>query len=261
MAKEISFSISKEKLVKLIDTLKDLSKLDDKVYFKIDNKNTLLYSMVGQNNSVNAFKSFVYKTHDVFDIDEIDNTINFIGKSAKSIARNLQIMMGFDIDDYKGKISYDEFGDELYSDRLYFRNGNKLRQNFYGDQPDVMGMKISVDKIKQIIKLDDADFSFDLSASDFDKIKKLATPDTQMNIFYLNTFERDGEHHVSIGEGSWDITVAKTDYTTPRTLAFPKKYFKTIGMVDGNAKIYIFDTSLMVSTDDSDLLISIEITV
>lgn len=259
--KELAFSISKEKLHKLIDTLKDLSKLDDKVLIKFDPKNTLIYSLVGEGQSVNAFKSFVFKTDELFDIDEFDRTIMFIGKSAKGIARSLKIMSDFELDTYKGIIYYDELGDELFSDRIYFRSGNKLRQSFNGDDPRSMNTKISVDKIKEFIKLEDADFTFDLAASDFDKIKKLATPDAEMNIFYMNTYEKDGENFVSIGEGVWELTVAETEYAHPRTLAFPKKYFKTIGMVDGNAKIHVFDTSLMVSTPESDLLISIEVTV
>ena len=259
--KELAFSISKEKLHKLIDTLKDLSKLDDKVLIKFDPKNTLIYSLVGEGQSVNAFKSFVFKTDELFDIDEFDRTIMFIGKSAKGIARSLKIMSDFELDTYKGIIYYDELGDELFSDRIYFRSGNKLRQSFNGDDPRSMNTKISVDKIKEFIKLEDADFTFDLAASDFDKIKKLATPDAEMNIFYMNTYEKDGENFVSIGECVWELTVAATEYAHPRTLAFPKKYFKTIGMVDGNAKIHVFDTSLMVSTPESDLLISIEVTV
>ena len=258
---ELDFSISKDNLLKLIQTLKDLSKLDDKVLFKFDKKNTLIYSLVGEGQSVNAFKSFIYKTNELFDIEDFEETIIFIGKSAKGIARSLQIMSDFDIDTFKGKIYYDELGDSFFSDRIYFRSGNKLRQSFYGDDPRMMNTQISVDKIKQFIRLDDADFSFDLLASDFDKIKKLASPDAEMNIFYMNTFERDGENFVSIGENSWELTVAETEYSHPRTLAFPKKYFKTIGMIDGSAKIYVFDTSLMVSTPESDLLISIEVTV
>jgi hypothetical protein len=170
-------------------------------------------------------------------------------------------MSDFDIDVFNGKIYYDELGDNFFSDRIYFRSGNKLRQSFGGDDPRSMNTQISVEKIKQFIKLEDADFSFDLTADDFDKIKKLATPDTEMNICYMNTYEKDGENFVSIGEGTWELTVAETDYKHPRTLAFPKKYFKTIGMTDGSAKIYVFDRSLMVSTQESDLLISIEITV
>ena len=258
---EIAFSISKDNLHKLIDTLKDLSRLDDKVLFKFDKENTLIYSLVGEGQSVNAFKSFIFKTNELFDIEEFDETIMYIGKSAKGIARNLQIMSDFDMDTFKGKIQYDELGDEFFSNLISFRSGNKLRQSFYGDDPRAMNTRISVDKIKEFIKLDDADFTFELAASDFDKIKKLATPDTEMNIFFMNTYEKDGEYFVSIGEGAWELTVAETDYSYPRTLAFPKKYFKTIGMTDGSAKIYVFENSLMVSTPESDLLISIEVTV
>ena len=258
---ELSFSITKDNLNKLTETLKDLSRLDDNVLFKFDNDNTLIYSLVGEGQSVNAFKSFIYKTKVLFEIDDFEDTIRYIGKSAKSLARNFQIMSSFEIDVYKGKIYYDQLGDELFSDRIYFRSGNKLRQSFNGDDPRAMNTQISVEKIKEHVRLEDADFNFELSADDFDKIKKLATPDAEMNIFYLNTYEKDGKNYVSIGEGYWDLTVAETEYVHPRTLAFPKKYFKTIGMTDGLAKIYVFDTSLMVSTEDSDLLISIEVTV
>ena len=66
---EIEFSISKDNLFKLIQTLKDLSKLDDQVLFKFDNKNTLIYSLVGEGQNVNAFKSFIFKTNEIFDIE------------------------------------------------------------------------------------------------------------------------------------------------------------------------------------------------
>lgn len=258
---EVGFSISKDNLSKLIGTLKDLSKLDDKVLFKFGSKNTLIYSLVGEGGSVNAFKSFIFKTDELFDMDDFEGEIMFIGKSTKGMARHLQIMLDFEMDEYKGKIHYDTLGDSLYSDNIYFRSGNKLRQSFGGGDPSSMNTQITVEKIKQFIKLEDADFSFDLDSSDFDRIKKLATPDAEMNIFYMTTYEKDTEHFVSIGEGAWELTVAQTDFPHPRTLAFPKKYFKTIGMTNGSAKIYVFDNALMVSTPDSDLLISIEVTV
>jgi hypothetical protein len=86
--KELGFSLSKDNLLKLIDTLRDLSRLDDKVLFKFDRENTLIYSLVGEGQSVNAFKSFIYKTNDLFDIEDFDETITYIGKSAKLMARS-----------------------------------------------------------------------------------------------------------------------------------------------------------------------------
>lgn len=260
---KISFSINKDNLAKLIQTLKDLSKLDDKVLFKFDNEHILIYSLVGEGGSINAFKSFVYNTKELLTVKDFDETIIFIGQSSKVLARNLHIMSLFDLDEYQGDIFFDELGGAFYSDRIQFKADKKLKQNVYGDDPTAMNSQITVEKIKQFIVLEDADFSFDLSAGDFDKIKKLATPDVEMNIFYMNVYENDadGKHYISIGEGSWELTVAETEYTTCKSLAFPKKYFKTIGMTDGSARIYMFDTSLMVQTPDSELLISIEVSI
>ena len=257
--KELSFSIKKDSLSKLIETLKDLSRLNDKVLFKIDKENTLIYTLVGTGQSVNAFKNFIFKTNDLFyGIGEFDDTINYIVKSAKLMFRTLQIISSFDID-VTGNIYFDNMGDLVFSDRIYIKAGTKLRQNFYGGDPSSMNINITIDTIKEFIDVDNANFDFDLSGDDFDKLKKLASSDDVINIFYLNTFERDGSNHVSIGEGTWDITVSETSWSTPTSLAFPKKYFKTINIVNGNAKVYVFDESLLVVSENSNLLISIEI--
>lgn len=259
--KELSFNIEKKNLSQLINILKDLSKLNDKVLFKIDKKNTLIYSLVGSGKSINAFKNFVFKTDDIFsNIGEFDETINFITKSAKDMCRILQIIASFD-ELVTGNIYFDKINDFYFSDRLYIKAGSKLRQNFYGTDPSSMNINITIADIKKIIDLDNAEFSFDLDASDFDKIKKLSTSEDVINIFYLNTYERDGENFVSIGEGPWDITVSQIEYKKLRTLAFPKKYFKSINMVDGSAKVYVFDNCIMIVTDNSNLLISIETTI
>ena len=258
---ELSFNNKPESLNRLIDTLKDLSRLNDKVLFKIDKENTLIYSLVGNGNSVNAFKNFIFNTNDIFnEIGEFDETINYIVRSAKQMCRTLQIISSFD-SDVTGNIYFDRLGDLVFSDRIYLKAGSKLRQNFYGGDPTSMNINITVDTIKQFVNIDDADFSFDLSADDFDKVKKLASSDDICNIFYLNTFDRDDKNYVSIGEGVWDITVSETDYKECISLAFPKKYFKTISISNGFAKIYVFDSSILITTDNSNLLISIEITV
>lgn len=256
---ELSFNINSESLNKLIDTLKDLSRLNDKVLFKIDKKNTLIYSLVGSGNSVNAFKNFIFNTEDIFNnIGEFDETINYIVRSAKLMCRTLQIISSFD-NKITGTIYYDKIGELTFSDRLYLKSGTKLRHNFYGGDPNSMNMNITVDNIKNISNIKDSNFNFDLSSDDFDKIKKLATSDDVSNIFYLNTNISDGINVVSIGEGSWDISVGEIESKQEISLAFPKKYFKTINIINGFAKVYVFDTSLLVTTDNSNLLISIEI--
>lgn len=258
---ELSFVIKKHNLSQLIEVLKDLSRLNDKVLIKIDQENTLIYSLVGDSNTVSAFKNFIFKTNDIFSgIGEFDETINYIIRSAKQMFRTLQIISSFDLD-VDGNIYFDTIADTVYSDRINIKVGKKLRQNFYGGDPISMNTKITVDRIKKLADVENASFSFDLKDEDFDKIKKLSSPDEVSNIFYLNVYNNEGQNYVSIGEGPWDITVAETDYKRLSSLAFPKKYFKTINMVNGSAKIFVFDNMILAVTENSNLLVSVEVTV
>jgi small nuclear ribonucleoprotein (snRNP)-like protein len=259
--KELSFNISPDSLTQLIDVLKDLSKLNDKILIKINENDTLMYSLVGTDNSINVFKNFVFETDTIFNnIGKFDGDINFIVKSGKQMLNTLRIIKTFETE-ISGKIYFDEIGDTLYSDRINIKVGNKLRQNFYGGDPTSMNTRITVDMIKDTFNINDANFSFDLSDDDFDKIKKLATSDEIINIFYLNVVENNEKFYATIGEGQWDITVSEVDYHIPSTIAFPKKYFKSINMVNNKAKVYVLDQSIMVITDNSNLIISIEVSI
>lgn len=259
---ELSFVIKKKNLLQLIEILKDLSRLNDKVLIKIDQENTLIYSLVGGTNSVSAFKNFIFKTEEIFsNIGDFDETINYIIKSAKQMFRTLQIISSFD-SDVDGSIFFDTISDAVYADRINLKVGKKLRQNFYGGDPISMNTRINIDQIKSLTRLENALFDFELKDEDFDKIKKLSSPDEVTNIFYLNVFDNgEDKYSVSVGEGPWDIVVAETDYRVASSTAFTKKYFKTINMVNGSARVYLFDAMLLVVTENSNLLISNEVTV
>ena len=258
--KELSFKITSENLNNLINTLKDLSGIDKKCIFKIDQKHTLIYSKVGEGNSINAFKSFVYNTKDLWDIGEFSETINYITSDTKETYRKLQILNSFQ-EDVSGKIYYDQLSEGLYSERISMKAGNKLKLNLGGGDPIAMSSKISVEVIKQTMDIDNSYFNFELKSDDFLNIKRLSTADTISDIFYMNTVEKDGKHYVSIGESSWDLTLSEIDYEESITLAFPKKYFKSITINGDSSKIYVFGNILMISTGNSDMLISTETTV
>ena len=258
--KELSFKITSENLNSLINTLKDLSGIDKKSIFKIDKKDTLIYSKVGEGNSINAFKSFVYKTKDLFDIEDFEETINYIANDNKEMYRKLQILNSFQ-QDVSGKIYFDKLGDDDYAERISMKSGAKLKLNFGGGDPNSLNSKISVAVIKQTMDIANSNFNFDLRSDDFLNIKRLSTSDAENDIFYLNTTEKEGKHYVSIGESSWDLTVSEIQFDKSITMSFPKKYFKSITISGDSSKIYIFDNMLMVSNDNSDMLISTEISV
>jgi len=258
--KELSFKISSENLNNFINTLKDLSGIDKKCIFKIDKTHTLIYSKVGLGNSINAFKSFVYNTKDLFDIGDFEDVINYITNDSKEMYRKLQILNSFE-QDVSGKFYYDLLGDDFYSEKISMKAGSKLKLNFNGGDPNSLNSKISVDIIKSTMDIEKSDFNFDLKSDDFLNIKRFATSDAEQDVFYLNTVEKEGKNFVSIGESTWDLTVSEIDFNRSVTLSFPKKYFKSITIVGDSSKIYVFDNMLMISTDNSDMLISTEMNI
>ncbi|MFW6225794.1 MAG: hypothetical protein ACOC3V_02395 [bacterium] len=258
--KELPFKISSEKTENLINTLKDLSSIDKKVVFKIDPQNILMYSKVGEGNSINAFKSFIYKTTDLLEIGQFDETINYVTNDSKEMYRKLQILNSFEKENV-GKFHYDSLGDTYYAERIALKASTKLKLNFTCDDPTYSNSKISVDAVKSLMNTDNANFSFDLKSDDFTNIKRLSSSDSENDIFYLNTIEKEGKYYVSIGESMWDLTLSEIDYNDNITISFPKKYFKSITFDEDIVKVYVFDSMIMITNPSSDMLISTELSV
>jgi hypothetical protein len=256
--KELMFKIAPEKLDKLIGVIKDLSGIDDTALFKINSRNILIYSMVGEGNSINAFKSYIFETVDIFNHNEFEIEINYIAKNIKSFARNLATLKSLTGDEeISCRIQFELLGDKYYCSNITFKN-IKLKLEFHGGDPLSINTTISIDKIKDTVDIDNAEFSFNLKAEDFVSIKRLSTPDVENDVYYMNTYLKDQQNVVSLGESTWNLLLDNIDYDNQRTLSFPKKYFKTIVISEESAKIYVFDSFLMVSNKNSDFLISTE---
>ena len=196
VTKELLFKISSENLSRIINVLKDLSSIDEKALFRFDKKHVLIYSLVGEGNGVNAFKSFIFDTNDIFEMEDFEDTIDFIAKDIKTIYRNLQIMVDLQTT-ISGKIYYDEMNDKFFSDRMFFKTDSKLKLNFYGSDPRAFNTTISVDKIKKLADIDNALFDFEMSNADYTNVKRLATSGKDIEVFYINTFEKDGKYFIS----------------------------------------------------------------
>lgn len=259
MSKQIAFKITDENLERVLDTLKDLAGIDNNAMIKIDDDNTLIYSLIGEGNSINAFKSFVFKTSDIFNICKVDEPITFITKDLKNMHKNLKIL--WEQGNVHGKIYYDDINGRMYSDRIQFNATGKLKLNFYGGDPTVMNTNVTVEQIKEIGLPENSNFNFQLNKEDFANIKKLSSADVISDVFYMNTTVENDKYSVSMSESSWEIKLADIEFDDIQTLSFPKKFFKRITILNEYVTVYVFDTFLMVSSNNSDYLISTEITV
>ena len=74
-----NFSMSVSQLSFFLDKIHDLIAIDNEVLLKINKDEILLYSLVGEKKNINAFKSFIYKTKEVFSFStEISKEIRYI---------------------------------------------------------------------------------------------------------------------------------------------------------------------------------------
>ncbi len=111
--------MSNEQLKNFLDKIKDLVSIDEEVLLKIDNDNMLMYSLVGEKKNVNAFKSFIVKTEDVFSFkSELPKQMKFIIPNGKKFDSNIRNFL-----DYNEKLTCKfTMNDEQYADSFLIKN-------------------------------------------------------------------------------------------------------------------------------------------
>jgi len=235
-----------------LDKIKDLLSIDNEILIKINKDKTLLYSIVGEKMNVNAFKSFIFDTNEVFSFnDEIEGEIRFIITQGKKFESTLKNYL-----DYEEDLLCEFFmNDDTYADNLKLKN-KTLRLSIGGGDVRGMNTTIDIEKINSTINKDNIDFKFSLDSASFDKIKKISAIDNENDILTLNVYE----NKLTIGENSWDIKICDIEHED-LMITFPKKYFKSITFTDDTNDVFVFDTFLLIDNLNTNLLIALEMTV
>jgi hypothetical protein len=247
------FSMTLAQLTFFLDKVHDLLSIDDQILLKITNENILLYSIVGEKMNVNAFKSFIFKTNEIFSFNkELENEIRFIINNGGKFETTLKNYL-----DYKDEDVICEFcmNDELYADNFKLKN-SKLRLGINGGDVRGMNTTIDIEKINKTLDKDNIDFKFSLDKNNYAKIKKIAAIDNENDILTLII----DENKLKIGEGSWDLEICDIVHEY-LSISFPKKYFKSITFSEDEINVYVFDTFLLIDNLNTTLLIALELSV
>jgi len=245
--------MSLPQLTFLLDKIHDLIAIDNEVLIKIDKGNLLLYSLVGEKKNVNAFKSYIFKTDEVFSFYEpLEKEMRFIIINGSKFEGTLKNYLDFNED-----LECEFFmSDDTYSDNLKLKNSN-LRLSIGGGDVRGMNTTIDVEQIKKTMNIDNIDFQFVLDKNSYTKIKKIASIDNENDILMLNI----ENNKLTIGEGnSWDLNICDIEHED-LSITFPKKYFKSITFTEDEIIVYVFDTFLLVDNKNTSLLIALELTV
>jgi hypothetical protein len=254
----LEFNLNFNNLNKFIDAFKELCKLDNFALFRFNSEDILIYSSVGQNKNINAFRSYIFKTSDILTIKDKDFniTINFIVKDCKAFIKTINNFLDYQ-QDIKCKLSFDQIGEVFYADKLTMQVPKELKLNFVGGEPVEMNTSIVIDDIKEYVNTDNSLFNFSIRKDQFDKIKRLSLLDIKNDVLYINVKNDDKQRVVIMSEVRWSLNICETNYDTDLEISFPKKYFKNI-TVDSDIRVNVFDTFILISDETSSLLISVE---
>jgi len=246
------FSMVLNQLTFFIDKIHDLLSIDDEVLLKINNDNILLYSIVGEKLNVNAFKSFIFKTNEIFSFDEpLSKEIRFIINNGSKFENTLKNYL-----DFNEEIECEFFmNDDTYADNLKLKN-TKLKLSINGGDVRGMNTTIDIEKINKTLNKDNIDFKFLLDKNSYTKIKKIASIDNENDILTLNIEKKK----LTIGENSWDLKICDIEHDD-LSITFPKKYFKSITFTEDEINVYVFDTFLLIDNKNTNLLIALELTI
>jgi hypothetical protein len=253
---DYTFKISLESLQIIIDKIKDLYKLDNKVTFKFINDKLLLYSLVGDKKHIHAFKSHILNLNQVFlnFKEPITNEFQYVIEDSKRFVTSITVFIKYMINQniteplqFKLNCNEDDF-----SERLLLKN-SKSKEETPGGRPL---NNVNIDDIETAMNIEDSLFSFSLNKEDFDYIKAKTVIETNDNL-YLNIKSNE----LSLSESRWEHHVCNIEHED-YDISFPKKYFKCINYeTEKVMKIYVFETFLLILGDNTNLMIVTELSI
>lgn len=270
MAKKIesgtaTYKIELDNLEKIIDKIKDLTKLDKSVVLKINGKELLIYSLVGKGVNIHSFKSHLLKVKDYFNGNvtyknntSVDDFLIYKIVDAKKFVTSMTVFIKYMrnqgiLEPLDFSLTYQ---DDYNVEKLLIKN-KKSKEETPGERPDA-NQNIDVEQIEQVMDTELANFSFSLTKEDFNYIKSKTVIEKENDILYLNI--TDGQ--LSIGENRWDHNICEIESDEDNTISFPKRYFKCINFdKETEMKIFVTDTHLLILGEDTNLLISVELTI
>lgn len=252
MADKIKLTIKNEKFQDLIDKLSDLTSIDDTIKLKIDNKNILMYSMLGGNVML-AFKNFEVNTHDYFEVkDDLEFTYDVIIANCNKFVKNLEFLKA------QSKVTLSLSCKESQDDanvmcaRSVQVTGGKLKVNWLAAERYEM-RDINKDILKQRLDLKNRKWSFTITKEDFSDVKKLSNINSD-KIISINVV--DGE--VTFSEkAAWELKVSDTEKKSA-SLIFNKRFFKCIDSNPEEIEFNMFESFMLIKDNNSNLMLSYE---
>jgi hypothetical protein len=254
MANKIKFKLKSEKLSDLIDKIGDLTKISDTLKLKIDNNNTLMYSMIG-GNVILAFKSYIINTKDYFEYDgDIDYTsLDLVISNAGKFVKNLSFLKLSE--KVTMEVTYKQSNDdeEIINARSIQIVGGKLKVNWTCSEHYEL-RDMTKQQLEQRLNLKNKKWSFSISKSDFSDIKKLSSINSD-RIISMSIISGK----VILSEtAAWELEVDQLDEERNSNLILNKKFLSCIDDSQDKVEFNIFENFMLLKGEGTNLLLSFE---
>jgi len=252
MADKIKLVIKNDMFGDLINKLSDLTSIDDTIKLKIDNENILIYSMLGGNVML-AFKNFLIKTNDYFEIkDELEYSYDVIIANCGKFIKNLEFLKTQPKITMTLSCKESQEDETVMCARTIQVVGGKLKVNWLAAERYEM-RDINKDILFEKLNLKNRNWSFVISKQDFSDVKKLSSINSEkiISIDVIN-----GEIILS-EKAAWELKIGETEKKSAN-LIFNKRFFKCIDDDRDEIEFSMFENFILIKDNYSNLMLSYE---
>jgi len=252
MADKIKFLIKPDKIQDFIDKLSDLTSIDDTIKLKIDNKQVLMYSMLGGNVML-AFKNYLINTNDYFEIkDELEYSYDVIIANCGKFVKNLEFIKSQNKITMSLSCKESQDDDSVMNARSIQVVGGKLKVNWLAAERYEM-RDINKDVLSERLNLKNRKWSFIISREDFSDVRKLSNinSDKVININVVDGVVTFSE------KAAWELEIGETEKKSA-SLIFNKRFFKCIDADRDDIEFSMFENFMLVKDNQSNLMLSYE---
>lgn len=253
MNKKLSIKLKSDKFNDLVSKLKDVSNINEIIKIKIDRNSTLLYSLKANDNAVLALKSYLLNTSEYFENFNENEVYNYIIVNTPKLIKGLHFFD--DKTDIKMELIARLNDEEGYMQirSVQFTN-NKLKILSVGGE-DSKIKDLTSDAIESRTDIDNSDWKFQITKSDFQNIKKLCSIDSEEKILSFNITKGK----VFAGEDSkWELYTGDANKEINYKIVFNKKYLSNINQDIELIDLYMFENFILVKDNNSNLMLSFE---
>ena len=254
----MNFEFRKENFEDFVSKMQDLSQISDSIKIKFDKEWILAYSLVANDSAVLCLKSYFLETEKYFKDFENDNSFDIVISSSSKFVKNIKFFEDFT------KIKVDLVFKPSYEDKntMHIRAITLSTPAAKGDRLKITVVGAELSKIRDLnksaleVRMNPkmSKWGFNLDSNDLGSIKKMSNINSEDKTISIQVekslvyFNEDGK---------WNLQVSDCEYKDTK-VTFNKKYLSNISLDKKIIEFKIFETFILISDDDSKLLLSFE---